>query len=171
MPPSEPPDRQSELADPERVEDSPLGSGLIADGDAREGSTVLLAGRRVPRGRSAGAVSAAEQICADDAVFLGVQNLAGSNQRRPPVARGIGRAGEGVDDENLAPFADRNAVVAVGDDQVGQHLARLQGEAPEPSGDDLAGLRVGGVVHVAQATKTQVVAYGRNARVVDDEGR
>ena len=108
-----------------------------------ESPAVRLAGDRVAGSRSAGAVATAKQVCAEDAVFVGVENLAGADQRRPPIARRVGRPGQGMDDENLAAFADRNAVVAERDDQVGQHRARLQDEASEPVGDDLSGLRVG----------------------------
>src|SRR5450759_1037780 len=75
-----------------------------------------------------------------------------------------------MDDENLAPLADRNAVVPVRDDEIREYRAGFQDEAAQPARGDLAGLRVGQVVHDAQATKTGVLAYGRNARVGGNEG-
>ena len=134
---------ESELADSERVEETPLRPGLVADGDAGKAPTVWLAGNRVARSRAAGAVAAAQQVHAHDAVLIGVEDLAGTDQRRPPVAGGVGRAGKGVDHQDLASLADRDAIVAIGDHQVGQHLAGLEGESPEPARDDLAGLRIG----------------------------
>jgi hypothetical protein len=73
--------------------------------------------------------------------------------------------------QDLPAFTDGDTVVAVGDHEIGQHRAGLEREAPQPSRNDLSGLRIGELVHIAQATKTWVGVCGRNAGIAGNEGR
>src|ERR1035437_9371183 len=75
MPPSDPPIDRASLPIPSAP---------------RKGPAVRLAGDRVPRRRTAGAVAAAKQVHADDAELLCVEDLAGPDPGRPPVAGGVG---------------------------------------------------------------------------------
>ena len=107
---------------------------------ARAWSRVVTAGNaapygrpvaRVDRGRAGRPVAAAEQVGAQDADPVRVERPARADERRPPVAGGVGRAGQGVDDEDLRRVARGRTVVAVGDGQLGQRLPVVQLERPE----------------------------------------
>ena len=101
MPPSEPPTTRSSRVDAERVEEPPLGARLVAGRDRRERRAVRPPGPRVGRGRAGRAVAAAEQVGAQDAEPVRVERPARPDERLPPVAGRVGRAGQGVDDEDL----------------------------------------------------------------------
>ena len=89
---------------------------------------------RIARRRAGGAVAAAEQVRAQDADAVGVERPTRPDQRLPPVAGRVGRAGQRVDDERpAAPSAGARAVVAVGDGQLRQQSSRRRartGRAP-----------------------------------------
>ena len=106
---------EGEAPDPQRVEERPLGPGLVARGDGREGRPVGLPGPRVDIGRPGRAVAAAEQVGAEDADPGRVEGPPRPDERRPPVAGRVGAAGEGVDDEDLGRLGGPRAVVAIGD--------------------------------------------------------
>ena len=141
IPPSEPPATSASRSMPERVERAATGHA--------PGRAVETAGNAAPYGRPVGgssrrragrAVAAAEQVGAQDADPIGVERPPGPDERRPPVAGRVGRAGEGVDDERPAARRRARAVVAVGDGQLGQRRARRRGgTAPSRRGLEPAG--------------------------------
>ena len=69
----------------------------VADREQREVEPVALAGRGVRRRRAGRALAAAEDVRADDVEAVGVDGLAGADQRVPPVGR-LGVAGQRVAD-------------------------------------------------------------------------
>ncbi len=103
------------MADPERVEDAPLRPRHVARRERRERPPVRTAGGRIARRGAGGAVTTAEQVRAEHADAVGVESLAGPDDRRPPVARSVGRSGERVDEEDLGGVGGTRAVVTVCD--------------------------------------------------------
>jgi len=111
MPPSDRPTARR-ACDPQRVEEPPL-ARPDPDGDPGESPTV---GLPVTALREIGPLVPyllPQQVHADDSELVRVETPGRGRSAAPPVARRIRRAGQGVDDENLAPLTDREAVVAV----------------------------------------------------------
>ena len=131
IPPSEPPIAACSRSTPSSREQRAVDAHEVADAEEREVEAVGLAGLRVDRRRPGRPAAAAEQVRADDEEALGVDRLAGADQRVPPHRR-LRVAGQRVADEDR-----RRARVAVG--LVG-HLDRRE---PRPGfEDDLAQSRV-----------------------------
>ena len=116
--------RQRDLLDAELVEQAPLGAGLVHRGDRREARPVRPARPWMQGGRPAGAIAATEEVRAQHANLGRVECPALADQRLPPVARRVRRSSERVDHEDLRRGIGRRAVVAVGDDQVGERRCR-----------------------------------------------
>jgi hypothetical protein len=131
---------ECQLADPESVEEAPLGAGLVARRDGREGRTVLETRVRVPGRWSRGAVAAAEQVGAQDAEPVRVERPAGADEGRPPITGRIGGTGERMDDEDLGRHRRTRPIVAIGHGERGERLARFEVEGPERHGFDAPGL-------------------------------
>ena len=95
----------------------------VADGDDRELHRVGAAGRGVDRAGARRAAAAAEDVRAEDEVFVGVEGFAGADHVVPPAglafvadAGGVRVAGEGVQDQDRVRFGGvQFAVGFVGD--------------------------------------------------------
>ncbi len=124
IPPRRPAGDEREPPDAQAVGEGPDGAGLVAGRGLGEGGAPRLAGGGVDGGRPGGPVAAAEQVGAQDADPVGVEGPPGPDERRPPVAGGVGRAGERVDDQHLRRVRP-GAVVPVGEGH-GQGGAALE---------------------------------------------
>ena len=82
------------------------------------------------RGGAGRAVAAAEQVGAQHADPVRVQRAARADERRPPVAGRIGRAGQGVDDDDLRRHPRGRAVMPVGDGQLRRASAVIEPNGP-----------------------------------------
>ena len=127
---------EREPLDAERVQQGPLGPGLVAGGDGWERLPVRLAGSRVDLDRPGCPVPAAQQVRAEDPDPVGVERPAGPDERRPPVPGRVRAAGEGMDDEDLRCLFRPGSVVPVGDAESGQARSVDEVERTEVAGHD-----------------------------------
>lgn len=128
-----------ELGDAEVVEQNELGVDDISSANGGEGSAVGFGGNWVDGGGACRAVAAAEVIGAEDEVFVGIEHLAGADEKIPPAALavfspsitgvwngggdagGVLGAGERVKEQDGVVFGGiQGAVAFVGDAGVSQ---------------------------------------------------
>ncbi len=79
-------DDAEQLVDAEMVDQQLLRLDHVADGDDREMQPVGLAGRRIDLLGADGAHAAAQEVRADDEIFVGVERLARPDDIVPPAA-------------------------------------------------------------------------------------
>ncbi len=135
-PAERPADGERKPGDLERVEEHPLRAGLVPDADRRKRLN-RRPGGGPGRPRPRRSIAAPEQVGAQHAHAVGVEGAAGTDEGSPPVAGGVGRAGQRMDHEHL--WRGRGCpVVPEGHDEIGNggpalHLERAQGEGLDPS--------------------------------------
>ena len=117
-------DHAEQLLDAEMIDQQLLRPHHVADRDDRKIERPRLAGRRVDLLRAGGAHAAAEHIGADQEIALGVEHVAGPDQRGPPPGMAGDRvrvgdvlvAGQRVaDQDRVAALGVERAVGLIGD--------------------------------------------------------
>ena len=89
-------DHAGQALDAEGAHDVQRGVGAVLDGQLGEIEPVEVAGPRIDRGRTGGALAAAQRIDADDEPAVAVDRLARAEHRFPPAFGGIAGIGGGV---------------------------------------------------------------------------
>ena len=132
-----PSDRRQRAPDTEVLEQPPVHRDEIAHGAEREAQSVGLAGARVDRARAGRALTAAQEVRADDVQAVGVERLAGPDEVVPPatplrvavMAGGVRVARERMADEHaVRPGRVELAVGLVRDLDEVQLLAGIEHE-------------------------------------------
>ena len=131
-------DDAEQLVDAEVIDQAHLRIDHVADGDDGEVEAVGLARARVDRGGPRRAHAAAEDVGADDEEAVGVDRLAGADERRPPaglaghrvLARDVLVARQRVADEDgVGLVGVERAVGLVGDARTARATGRRRAAA------------------------------------------
>ena len=144
MPPSDPPRTRSSRSMPSASSRRHCARAWSRGRDGREArrrTAAPVAGRRTSgrscrSGRRAGWRTGRRYA-------VRVERAARADERLPPVAGRVGRAGQRVDDQDLRRRPGRRAVVAIRDDQLRQHVAGVGSNGPSSTRLEPAGPRRG----------------------------